>query len=128
MASVTRYIAVIMLVGMLLQTNCVGVYYGLFFLNQKAISETVCEKKVANCCGHCYLKKQIDATNDPQPASPERQTSTKTLEDLLNSLSGLLPETDNALPQSSEGNSFTAHPACLLPEGIAQPIDHPPNA
>ncbi|NTV46545.1 MAG: hypothetical protein HGB11_08525 [Chlorobiales bacterium] len=123
-----RYIAVLILVGMLLQTNCVCVYYGLFFLNQKAIAESVCEKKTMDCMGHCYLQKKVDASTDSQPASSERQTSTKTLEDLLNTMHGLLPDDELSQMTASTGNRFPSNPASFLPDGVARLIDHPPNA
>jgi len=68
MSAATRSIAVLMLVGMFVQINCVFVCYGLFSLNQKAIAETVCEKKTIDCCGHCFLHKKIAATSDTQSA------------------------------------------------------------
>ena len=49
MSVANRSIAVLMLVGMLIQINSVFFCYGLFYLNQKAIAETVCEKKTMDC-------------------------------------------------------------------------------
>ncbi|NTV46147.1 MAG: hypothetical protein HGB11_06425 [Chlorobiales bacterium] len=128
MFSAARYIAVLMLTGMLLQINCVFVYYGLFFLNQKAISETVCEKRVMDCCGRCYLQKKIDTAHDPQPASSGQQSSSKTLEDLLNMMHGLLPDSQYSHRASSTGSRFTSGAASFLPDGVMPPIEHPPNA
>lgn len=128
MVSGARYIIILMLVGMLLQINCVCVYYGLFFLNQKAISESVCEKRTMDCRGRCYLKKNVEAAHDSQPASSGQQSSSKTLEDLLNVMHGLLPGSEQSSPSSSTGNHFAQNPVSFLPDGITPPIEHPPNA
>ncbi|NTW49746.1 MAG: hypothetical protein HGB19_08490 [Chlorobiales bacterium] len=123
-----RYIAVLMLIGMFLQINCVCVYYGLFSLNQKAIAESVCEKKTMDCSGRCYLQKKIDVSTDSHPATSERQPSTKTLEDLLNTMPGLLPDDQLSQLTSSIGNRFDSGAASFLPDGVTRLIDHPPNA
>ncbi len=83
MRTATRSIAVLMLIGMIIQINCVFVCYSLFFLNQKSIAETVCEKKTKDCCGHFFLHKKIAATTDTQSAPTEKQMPTKTQEELL---------------------------------------------
>lgn len=128
MVSAIRYIAVLMLVVMLLQANSVVVYYGLFLLNRKAITEIMCEKKTMDCCGNCYLQKQIDAAHDPQPSSSPSQPSAKTLDELLKVFHCLLHDDQNALLSSAKGNTFVAHSPCFLSDGVLRPIEHPPNA
>jgi len=128
MSAATRSIAVLMLVGMLVQINGVLVCYGLFFLNQKAIAETVCEKKTMDCCGHCFLHKKIAATTDTQPASSEKQVPAKTLEELLNVMPGLLPDMQHALLTVTTGHIFTSDHSSFLLDGVLRQIDYPPNA
>ena len=128
MNAATRSIAVLMLVGMLLQINSVLVCYGLFFLNQKAISETVCEKRTMDCCGHCFLHKKIAATSNTESASAEKQVPTKSLEELLNVMPGLLPDMQHPPLTSSADHQFTTSRSALLLDGVLSKIDHPPNA
>ncbi|MEI7787312.1 MAG: hypothetical protein WCI23_01610 [Chlorobiaceae bacterium] len=128
MRAATRSIAVLMLIGMLLQINGVFVCYGLFFLNQKAIAETVCEKKNMDCCGHCFLHKTIAATSDTKPASSEKQLPTKTLEELFNLMPGLLPDIHHAHVTAAAGHIFTSNLSSFLLDGVLRHIDHPPNA
>jgi hypothetical protein len=124
----TRSIAVLMLVGMFLQINSALVCFGLFSLNQKVIAETLCERKMTDCCGHCFLLKKINSTNDTQPAPSGKQASTKTLEELLNVMPGLLPDHQHAPLRISIGNSFASAQASRLPDGVKIQIDHPPKA
>jgi len=128
MRNATRSIAVLMLVGMLLQINCVFICYGLFFLNQKAITETVCEKKTMDCCGHCFLHKQIAASTDSQTASTEKQAPTKTLEELLNAMPALLPDMQNVPLTATTAFGFTSSHSSFLLDGIFRQIDQPPKA
>ena len=124
----TRSIAVLMLVGMLLQVNCVFVYYGLFFLNQKAIAETCCEKKTTDCCGHCFLQKKIASANETTSATSGKRTSTRTLEEQLNPMPGLLPDFQHPPLTISTGYRFISGRVPFLSDGILLRIDHPPNA
>ena len=116
-----------MLVGMLFQINSVFVCYGLFFLNQKSIAETVCEKKTMDCCGHCFLHKKIAATSETQPAPTEKQVPTKTQEELLNAMPGVLADMQPALKTESNSRIFTAVHSSFLLDGVFRQIDHPPN-
>ncbi len=128
MSTATRSIAVLMLVGMFVQINSILVYYRLFYLNQKAIAETLCEKKTIDCCGQCFLHKKIALATDTQSASTEKSAQPKTLEELLNVAPGLLPETQRIHLPFSTGHTFTTGPASFLLDGIILQIDHPPNA
>jgi len=117
-----------MLVAMFLQINNLVVCYALFFLNQKAIAETLCEKKTSDCCGHCFLHKKIDAANDIQSASTQKQVPTKTLEELLNAMPGLLPEIQHKPLTATTGHRFASPHSLFLLDGVMRQIDHPPNA
>jgi len=128
MSAATRSIAVLMLVGMFVQINCVFVCYGLFSLNQKAIAETVCEKKTIDCCGHCFLHKKIAATSDTQSAPTGKQLPTKTLDELLNAMPGLLPVIQHAPMTATTSFGFTTSHSSFLLDGILRQIDPPPNA
>ena len=127
MSAATRSIAVLMLVGMLLQINSVFVCYGLFFLNQKAIAETVCEKKTMDCCGHCFLHKKIAATSETQSAPTEKQVPTKTQEELLNAMPGILADMQHAPVSATNSHIFTSVHSSFLLDGVFRQIDHPPN-
>jgi hypothetical protein len=127
MNAATRSIAVLMLVGMLLQINSVFVCYGLFFLNQKAIAETVCEQKTMDCCGQCFLHKKIASTTDTQPASHEKHVPTKTQEELLNAMPGLLADLHHTPLTAAVSHRFTSQHSCYLLDGVFRQIDHPPN-
>jgi hypothetical protein len=128
MISAKQYISIPVLIGMLLQINCVFVYYGLFRINQKAIAENLCEKKTMHCGGHCFLKKKIDAVSDTQQATPEKQSSTKTLEEMLNTMHGLLPDNrQSTLTASAVYRNLHDHAPCLS-DGAILPIDQPPEA
>jgi len=128
MSALTRSIAVLMLVGMLMQINSVLLCYGLFYLNQKTISETLCERKMRDCSGHCFLLKQINTTNDSHSAPSEKQASTKALEELLNAMPGLLPDRQRSPLSILTGARFASSQPPLLPEGVKFQIDHPPKA
>ncbi len=127
MRKTARSIAALMLVGMLLQINCVFVCYGLFFLNQKSIAETVCEKKTMDCCGHCFLQKKITATSETQSAPTEKQVPTKTQEELLNAMPGVLGDKQHAPLTATNSHIFTSALSSYLLDGVFRHIDHPPN-
>ncbi|NTW64456.1 MAG: hypothetical protein HGA46_10385 [Chlorobiaceae bacterium] len=127
MNAAKRSIAIVVLAGMLLQINCVFVYFGLFYCNQKAIAATLCEKKTKDCCGHCFLQKKIAAVPVTQSPSSDKQTSTKTLEDLLNMMPGLLPADHGTHLISSSGCRFASNRPFFLPDGMTNRIFHPPN-
>ena len=127
MSTATRFVAVLMLVGMFVQINSVLTYYGLFYLNQRAIAETLCEKKTIDCCGHCFLHKKIASATDTQSPSTEKAAQPKTLKELLSVAPGLLPETQRIHLTFSTGYTFSTGPASFLLDGIIFQIDHPPN-
>ncbi len=128
MSALTRSIAVLMLVGMLMQINSVLLCYGFFYLNQKVIAETLCERKMTDCSGHCFLLKQISTTTDSHSVPSEKQPSTKVLEELLNAMPGLLPDHQYSSLSISTGSMFASAQPLLLPEGVTLQIDHPPKA
>ena len=128
MSAATRSIAVLMLVGMLIQINSVFVCYALFFLNQKAIAETACEKKTMECDGHCFLQKKIAATSETESVPTEKQIPTKTQQELLNALPGILADLQHAPLTTSNSHIFTFAPSSFLLDGVFRQIDHPPNA
>ena len=127
MSAATRSIAVLMLIGMFVQINSVFVCYGLFFLNQKSIAETECEKKTMDCCGQCFLHKKIAATSQTQPASTEKQVPTKTQEELLNAMPGILADMQLAPLTETNNYIFSSAPSSFLLDGVFRQIDHPPN-
>ena len=128
MSELTRSIAVLMLCAMFLQISSVPVCFGLFAFNQKVIAETLCERKVMDCCGHCFLLKKINATNDIQSAPSGKQASTKTLEELLDAMPAMLPKLQSAPQRISTGNKFISHGTSFLPDGVKVQIDYPPKA
>jgi len=128
MSLLIRSIAVLMLVGMFLQINSVLVCCGLFSLNQKVITETLCERKMTDCSGHCFLLKKINTTSDTQQAPSGKQASTKMLEELLNVMPGLLPDHQHSPLSISTGNRFDSAQPSFLPDGVKIQIDHPPKA
>ncbi|NTW09781.1 MAG: hypothetical protein HGA26_00290 [Chlorobiaceae bacterium] len=128
MIKANRFIAVLMVIGMLLQINVVLACYGLYFLNRKAIAEKVCEKKVKHCNGHCFLKKKIAEATDAPASSPEKQNSPKTLDELLGAMPGMLPGKANCEQKIPVLLSYGArHPFFLL-DGVKGTIEHPPNS
>jgi|APCry1669188910_1035180.scaffolds.fasta_scaffold210269_1 hypothetical protein len=128
MNALTRSITVMMLCGMLLQINSVLVCFGLFTFNQKVIAEAFCERKVKDCCGHCFLLKKLDTANDIQSAPSGKQASTKTQEELVNAMPAILPKLQLAFQRLSSGNKFASDWASFLPDGVTIQIDHPPKA
>jgi len=128
MSALTRSIAVMMLCGMFLHINSVLVCFGLFTFNQKRIAETFCERKVKDCCGHCFLMKKINSTNDTQSPPSGRQPATKTLEELLNAMPAMLHELQPAPQSILTGIRFISVRASILPGGVTFQIDHPPKA
>ena len=128
MIKASRYIAVLMIIGMFFQINSVFVYCGLFLLNQKAIAEKLCEKKVTDCCGHCFLIKTINADNGTQQATAGKQASTKTPQELLNPMPGILADMQHAPLTATNSRIFTSAPSSFLLDGVFRQIDHPPNA
>jgi len=127
MNALTRSIAVVMLCVMCLQINCVLVCFWLFAFNQKVIAETLCERKVKDCSGHCFLLKKIDAANDIQSDPSGKQVSTKTPEELLNAMPAILPKLQPAFQSISTVNKFVSDRASFLPGGETFQIDHPPK-
>ncbi len=128
MSALFRSIAALMLCGMLLQINSIFVCFGLFAFNQKVIAEALCERKIKDCCGHCFLLKKINTTNDTQSAPSGTQASTKTLEELLNAMPALLPDFQRTPQSISTGNRYISDPASFLSDGVKFQVDHPPKA
>ena len=84
MLSAIRAISLLVLIGMTVQINCcVAVYCALFEMNRKAIAGTLCEGKIRDCSGRCFLIKKVEAAEEAQPASAEKRSSNKTLNGLL---------------------------------------------
>jgi hypothetical protein len=128
MSAQTRSIAVVMLLGMLLQINSVLICFGLFAFNQKVIAAKLCERKMTDCCGHCFLMKKINTTTDTQSAPSGKQASAKTLEELFNAMPALLPDLHRSPQSASIGKRFASNHASFLPDGVSSRIDHPPKA
>ncbi|NTW55478.1 MAG: hypothetical protein HGB20_00335 [Chlorobiaceae bacterium] len=128
MIPANRYIAVLMIIGMLLQINVVLGCYGLYFLNRKAISETVCEKKVRDCCGHCFLRKKIAAATEEPSVPTEKNHSSKNLQEVLDAMPGMLPSQVASSLKISRTRSYDSLKPRFLLDGVAGKIDHPPNA
>jgi hypothetical protein len=123
-----RKIVILTIFGMLLQINCVLTYYGLFYLNRKAIAESVCERKTRDCCGHCFLQKKIDAEHDPQPTTSGNKASTKSIEEMLDMMHGLEPVNVHPDLASSSGKTYYDRSTYDLRTGSLRRIDHPPEA
>ena len=113
---------------MLLQINSIFVCFGLFAFNQKVIAETLCERKIKDCCGHCFLLKKINTSNDTQSVPSGKQASTKTLEELLNAMPALLPDFQHTPQSIDTGNRYISGRASFLSDGVKFQIDHPPKA
>ena len=128
MVPANRYIAVLMIIGMLLQINVVLGCYGLYFLNRKAISETVCEKKVRDCCGHCFLRKKIAAATEEPSAPTEKNHPSKNLQEVLDAMPGMLPCMVASTLKIPLNHVYTSLQPLFLLDGVAAKIDHPPNA
>ena len=128
MSAQTRSITVLMLFGMLLQINSVLVCFGLFAVNQKVIAAKLCERKMTDCCGHCFLMKKINTTSDTQSAPSGKQASAKALEELFNAMPALLPDFHRSLQSESVGKRFASNRASFLPDGVRSRIDHPPKS
>jgi hypothetical protein len=123
-----RSIVILTILGMFLQINCVLTFYGLFYLNRKAIAESVCEKKTEDCCGHCFLQKKIDAEHDPQPSNSANKTSSRSPEDLLDMMHGLEPENLHPHLASTFRTTVYDYATYDLQTGSLRRIDHPPEA
>ncbi len=91
MLSAIRAISLLVLIGMTVQINYVAVYCALFEMNRKAIAGTVCERKIRDCSGRCFLIKKVAAAEEAQPASAEKRSSNKTLNGLLDPMQALEP-------------------------------------
>jgi hypothetical protein len=129
MGSFKRHIVVLTLLAMFVQINGVLACYSLFFLNRKAIAEKLCEKKTRNCCGHCFLQKKVAAASDEsRPEESSNQPPPKSLEQLLDFVQGIEPESRQALIASVVGRKFIDCLNCNLRTGALPGIDHPPKA
>jgi hypothetical protein len=128
MISVTRSIAILVLLGIMAQINCVAVYCGLFSMNRKAIAAAVCEKKTMDCCGHCFLKKKIASTQENQPASSEKTPPNKSAEDLLSMFLALEPDGQMPFIKAVNATPFYFFCANDPDEGHLRSIYHPPDA
>ncbi len=127
MASAKHSIAILVLFGIIAQINCVAVYCGLFSMNRKAIAAAVCEKKTRDCCGRCFLKKQIASTQENQPASNEKAPPNKSAEDQLHQFQAVEPADHRPEVLPVMGTrfpfAFASHPiAGHLPQ-VYQPPD-----
>lgn len=128
MNSANRYIIFLLLAGMLLQINSVVACYLLFFLNRKAIAETVCEKKTRACSGHCFLKKKMAETVENGAQHSDKPSSAKSPEELLHSITGLEPDRKYALRISLSACLSGIYTSPILLDGVKGKIDRPPKA
>lgn len=68
-----HFLALITMIAMIAQTFHMGIIEADFFINQKQITEELCENKdkpQMECAGHCQLKKELEKNN--QSHSQER--------------------------------------------------------
>jgi hypothetical protein len=127
MVSVTRSIAVLVLIGIMAQINSIAVYCGLFSMNRKAIASAVCEKKTRDCCGGCFLKKKIASTQEDQPASSEKTLPNKSSEHHLELMPSLEPSANNLKILPSVGARFALTITDLTADGHLPPVYQPPD-
>ena len=60
------FLAIITMIAMIAQTFHMGIIEADFFINQKQITEELCENKdkpEIECAGHCQLKKELEKNN-----------------------------------------------------------------
>ncbi|MCB0723507.1 MAG: hypothetical protein KDC73_02305 [Ignavibacteriae bacterium] len=120
-------IAIVMVVMLFLQTNYLLVFYGLFQLNRKALTEEVCEKKVEGCNACCYLNKKMneDEQNSQTAPDPVRKPATKEnikLSEYVVNFINLANISYNDLL------NYTRISESLYSSGYFGSIDHPPKA
>ena len=56
--------ALLAALAIFLQVNTILVFTALYSLNEQGIAGSVCENIAPHCNGQCYLKKQIQASQD----------------------------------------------------------------
>lgn len=65
MPIVIKKISCVVFISLLFfQFNYLSVYYSLYKLNVKVLTERCCEKKVENCRARCYLDKKMNEESD----------------------------------------------------------------
>ncbi|HET6401705.1 MAG TPA: hypothetical protein VFH95_09935 [Candidatus Kapabacteria bacterium] len=116
----TRIFALIGIAALVLQLNAVPFEAFLFHLNQNYIARTLCEHKVPNCNGHCFLMKQMAKSNNIN--------SDKKTERAGAPLDGhfLCASLNNVTLFSSPVN-FLIHPARHLAAGWRSTLLQPPR-
>jgi hypothetical protein len=127
MDSFKRHIVVLTLLAMFVQINGVLACYGIFYLNQKAIAEKLCEKKTKNCCGHCFLKKKIAATSEDSHSADTSKPSSKSLDELQEMAQGIEQKVPKLWNVSASSLKFADHTNYTLRVGALPGIDHPPK-
>jgi hypothetical protein len=127
MVSAIRAITLLVLIGLTVQINYVAVCCALFEMNRKAIAETSCEKKTPHCNGHCFLKKQVAAAEEEQPATAEKRSPNKTTDRLPEPMQGLEPSglRPGLVQPYCSGNIVAA--ASLPIDGHTHEVYHPPD-
>lgn len=118
--------SIIMVIMLFLQTNYLLVYYGLFQLNRKALTEEVCEKKVEGCNACCYLNKKMneDERNSQTAPDPVRKPVTK---ENIKLSEYVVTYINLANISYSDLLKYTHSTESLYTSGYANTIDHPPR-
>ena len=110
------------IIALLVQMNAVQLDYALFRLNQQEIARTLCEHKMPNCNGHCYLMKQIAKSAS---ANAEKRAERFSLQ-----MSGqyLLSESCEHSVFGTEYRSSSRFIIDNLLRGFHTTVDQPPRA
>ncbi|NTU53762.1 MAG: hypothetical protein HGA97_08735 [Chlorobiaceae bacterium] len=128
MRHASRTIALLLIIGLMVQINYVATYCALFKLNHQSIVEKLCEKKTRTCCGKCFLNKKIAATAE-QPPSRNESGSTKSPPPPRSpeSMPALGPSRNqHHLLRSVCTGKLPGH-CCFPVEGYPQPVYQPPE-
>lgn len=75
-----RFIAIVVFISLLTQVLVHLGMWGYYQVNKAYIAQNLCENKdkpLKNCCGKCYLRKQIKKVEDGSSTSKKGQVKTE---------------------------------------------------
>jgi len=120
--------SIFLLIPLFLQVNQIAVFYFLFDLNQRGISDSVCEKKVSYCNGKCYLNKQIKKATDEETKSSKSTIPSKSKIIELVGSDYIIKENLSSKTSFVPNLKFIYFTSEILPLIYTASIDKPPQS
>lgn len=106
---------------MFLQANYVALYYSLYSINVKSLTEDYCEKLKPCCNAKCYLDKQVNEDSDVS-----KNKNLKTENKLV--ISEYVVQKSLLLPFLSDKKKYFTYKTSIVLSDFYPEIEYPPQS